>query len=189
MARILQIRRGTTAQNDNFTGLPGEITFDTDAKTLRVHDGATLGGYALSRAGTPGAGDAVFDINSVTDEFWTDLFARMTPPAITTISASPAPILDGRRIEYVFNTDKTPILARASLVCQNAVAGYAVGDVVDAFGIGAYGAPMMNTFRDATGLHVVLFVGDGPIWVRDKTTGSPTNINSDDWQIVFRLYC
>ena len=50
MARQIQIRRGTTLENDNFTGAVGEITMDTDAKTLRVHDGETVGGVALARA-------------------------------------------------------------------------------------------------------------------------------------------
>lgn len=50
MARQIQIRRGTTLENDNFTGAVGEITMDTDAKTLRVHDGETIGGIALARA-------------------------------------------------------------------------------------------------------------------------------------------
>ena len=49
MTRILQIRRGSSAQNDNFTGLSGEITFDTTNKTLRVHDGETLGGAILAK--------------------------------------------------------------------------------------------------------------------------------------------
>ena len=50
MTRVLQVRRGNTAQNNDFTGLVGEITMDTDAKTLRVHDGETIGGIALARA-------------------------------------------------------------------------------------------------------------------------------------------
>lgn len=50
MARQIQIRRGTTLENDNFTGAIGEITMDTDAKTLRVHDGETVGGVPLARA-------------------------------------------------------------------------------------------------------------------------------------------
>lgn len=49
MARQIQIRRGTTLENDNFTGAIGEITMDTDAKTLRVHDGETPGGVALAK--------------------------------------------------------------------------------------------------------------------------------------------
>lgn len=50
MARQIQIRRGTTSEHENFTGAIGEITMDTDAKTLRVHDGETIGGIALARA-------------------------------------------------------------------------------------------------------------------------------------------
>lgn len=49
MSRQIQIRRGTTAQHENFTGRIGEITMDTDAKTLRVHDGETVGGIPLAR--------------------------------------------------------------------------------------------------------------------------------------------
>jgi len=49
MARQVQLRRGTTAQNDKFTGAPGEVTVDTDRNTLRVHDGVTPGGTKLAR--------------------------------------------------------------------------------------------------------------------------------------------
>lgn len=44
MARQLQLRRGTTAENDAFTGAEGEITVDTQRKELRIHDGQTPGG-------------------------------------------------------------------------------------------------------------------------------------------------
>ena len=46
MSTQVQYRRGTTAQNDSFTGALGEITIDTTLKTVRVHDGATTGGFA-----------------------------------------------------------------------------------------------------------------------------------------------
>ena len=46
MSTQIQYRRGTTAQNDNFTGALGEMTIDTTLKTVRVHDGATTGGFA-----------------------------------------------------------------------------------------------------------------------------------------------
>lgn len=42
-------RRGTTAQNDAFTGAEGEIVVDTQKHTLRVHDGATQGGFEMAR--------------------------------------------------------------------------------------------------------------------------------------------
>lgn len=42
-----QRRRGTTAQHASFTGLLGELTMDTDLKTLRVHDGSMPGGFPV----------------------------------------------------------------------------------------------------------------------------------------------
>lgn len=50
MSKIVQIRRGTTNEHNQFTGAMGEITMDTDANTLRVHDGKTVGGVTLARA-------------------------------------------------------------------------------------------------------------------------------------------
>lgn len=47
MPTVVQFRRGTTAQNDVFTGAAGEISYDTETNTIRVHDGSTAGGYAL----------------------------------------------------------------------------------------------------------------------------------------------
>lgn len=48
MAKVLQHRRGTTAEHSNFTGAAGEITFDTTAKRLVAHDGATKGGIPVA---------------------------------------------------------------------------------------------------------------------------------------------
>jgi hypothetical protein len=47
MSTQVQFRRGTTTQNNAFTGAAGEITYDTDVKTLRLHDGTTAGGGAI----------------------------------------------------------------------------------------------------------------------------------------------
>lgn len=47
MAKQWKIRRGTSAENDAFTGVEGEVTMDTTNKTLRVHDGNTTGGNSL----------------------------------------------------------------------------------------------------------------------------------------------
>ena len=44
-----QIRRGTSAEHENFTGAVGEVTMDTTLNTLRVHDGQTPGGTVLAR--------------------------------------------------------------------------------------------------------------------------------------------
>ena len=50
MSKRIQLRRGTAVENDNFTGVVGEVTVDTTNKTLRVHDGATIGGTPLAKA-------------------------------------------------------------------------------------------------------------------------------------------
>jgi len=45
MPTTLQFRRGTTAQNNAFTGALGEITVDTTEDAIRVHDNSTAGGF------------------------------------------------------------------------------------------------------------------------------------------------
>lgn len=47
MATQVQFRRGTTTQNNAFTGANGELSVDTDVKTIRLHDGVTGGGASI----------------------------------------------------------------------------------------------------------------------------------------------
>ena len=47
MAGQLKLRRGTTSQLANFIGSEGELTYDTEKKQLRVHDGITVGGKVV----------------------------------------------------------------------------------------------------------------------------------------------
>jgi hypothetical protein len=51
-------RRGNTAQNASYTGINGEVTVDTQAKTLRIHDGVTAGGFVVSGGGGGSYGNA-----------------------------------------------------------------------------------------------------------------------------------
>ena len=48
MAKQLQLRKGTATEHNTFTGANGEVTVDTTNKTLRVHDGSTVGGTMLA---------------------------------------------------------------------------------------------------------------------------------------------
>lgn len=45
--RRIQHIRGTTAQNNAFTGRSGELSVDTEKNELRVHDGFTVGGHRV----------------------------------------------------------------------------------------------------------------------------------------------
>lgn len=61
MSKLVQRLRGTTAWHE---ALPapfpiGIMSVDTDVKTIRTHDGAKIGGYALERAPYPSVADFV----------------------------------------------------------------------------------------------------------------------------------
>ena len=53
-------RRGTEAQNNEFTGAEGEITVDLTNMTLRVHDGVTQGGFVVGGGAGRNIGDVFF---------------------------------------------------------------------------------------------------------------------------------
>ena len=54
MSTQVQIRSGTAAQNNAFTGAVGELTVDTSNWNIRLHDGANAGGFTtvMVKAGT-----------------------------------------------------------------------------------------------------------------------------------------
>lgn len=64
MATQLQLRRGTTAENDQFIGAAGELTVDTTENVLKIHDGSTLGGVVAGKTYTAGTG-----LDLTNDEF------------------------------------------------------------------------------------------------------------------------
>ena len=52
MPTQLQFRRGTTSQNNGFTGAVGVISVDTDTDALILHNGSDAGGIEIVPAGT-----------------------------------------------------------------------------------------------------------------------------------------
>ena len=57
MPTQVQFRRGTTTQNESFTGAVGELSVDTTLDTIRVHDGSTAGGFRLAKYSEITSGD------------------------------------------------------------------------------------------------------------------------------------
>jgi len=47
MAKQVQLRRGSASDHTTFTGAVGELTYVSDDKTLRIHDGSTAGGVTV----------------------------------------------------------------------------------------------------------------------------------------------
>ena len=201
MSKVLQIRRGTAAQSDNFTGLVGEITMDTTDNTIRIHDGTTLGGFALARAdlsnvsasiGESGGGEE-FNIESVPATFWTTLFAYYNLRAERFMESGLASIGNVSYLESIFSTvavgtDLSAAHADCIFVCQTPEAGFAVGEIAYAFGIGSRVQPCPNLFLDTNGLRARLPVASESFWVSHKTSGVATNITNANWKIKFRIW-
>lgn len=49
MATTIKLRRGTGIEHESFIGDQGELTFETDANRLRIHDGETSGGIIVPK--------------------------------------------------------------------------------------------------------------------------------------------
>ena len=197
MSKILQVRRGTTAAHENFTGMVGEISYDVDAKTLRVHDGETLGGFELARTDqipTLGEGadtNGMFDITKVSDDFWREKFAQFAPVPLT-LTESPQIKLNSAipYTECLFGgINKIPPIIDAVLECQSPDAGYAIGERVSTFGIGDRESPKLNAWLEYEQLRVRLMIANEQFWVNHKNTGVRTNVVPENWRIIIRVYC
>ena len=87
MATALQLRRGTTVQNNAFTGAAGELSYDTATEGLIVHDGSTAGGFEIMPSGSiiafggaaaPDAGWLLCDGSNVSRSTYARLFAAIS---------------------------------------------------------------------------------------------------------------
>ena len=190
MTRVLQVRRGTTTQNNNFTGLAGELSFDTTSKNLRVHDGETLGGFTLARIDqvSGDGGSSEFDINSVLPEFWESIIATYVTPSVQIAESTLSTIANVSYLEYIFNIFAQAKFSQAVLVCQTPEAGYSIGDTVAAFGIGSRANPAPYNFLDESGLHTRLFVASENFWISHKTSGIQTTITNSKWKAKFIVW-
>ena len=68
MTKTLQLKRGTKNANDSYTGAIAELTYDTESKELRVHDGVTQGGKV---------------VGGLTSVSWNDITDKPTIPSTT----------------------------------------------------------------------------------------------------------
>lgn len=183
MTRVLQIRRGSTMQNNAFTGMPGEITMDTDKKTIRIHDGETLGGFEIARSGNS------FDITTVPAEFWEQTIQQYKQPEIKMYESTPVSI-NSKAAGVIYNTgiQTKPKFITVSLVCVNDEAGYKMDDEVNTFGTGNLCATTPNWEFTEYGVNVYFMNGFEKYWVRHKQTGVQTVISDENWNILFRVY-
>ena len=72
MATQVQFRRGTTGQHSAFTGAVGEVTVDTEKKTVCIHDATTAGGFPLLREDFSNSNLALGSLSSCALKFVND---------------------------------------------------------------------------------------------------------------------
>lgn len=102
MADQLQIRRGSTAQNNAFTGAQGELTMDTDLKQVRVHDNITPGGFALASQTQVFNGTFYFNDNT---SGGSTANAYILAPKVNTLA--PTQYLDGVQLGFTTGNANT----------------------------------------------------------------------------------
>ena len=69
MATQVQFRRGTTGQHSAFTGAVGEVTVDTEKRTVCIHDATQAGGFPLLKEDASNSNFALGSLSSCALKF------------------------------------------------------------------------------------------------------------------------
>ena len=69
MATQVQFRRGTTGQHSAFTGAVGEVTVDTEKRTVCIHDATQAGGFPLLKEDATNSNFALGSLSSCALKF------------------------------------------------------------------------------------------------------------------------
>lgn len=118
MAKQVQWRRGTTAENNAYTGVDGELTIDTETYGVRVHDGVTAGGHAL---------DLIDDALRADVDAVVALKAPLANPTFT--GRVIGPLMDQGGVEYTVESYRLggavsdTTAAQAAIAAANAAGG------------------------------------------------------------------
>jgi len=127
--RRVQLRRGTTAQNNAFTGAVGEITVDTEKNTIHVHDG-TAGGESLLRSDLSNNASIATDINFTNAD--RTVGSAMTTndgnPTVLTLGGAGSTVAIAGNLTVTGNTTQTESLAVEARVIEIAEGAAAVAD-------------------------------------------------------------
>ena len=86
MATQVQFRRGTTGQHSAFTGAVGEVTVDTEKKTVCIHDASQVGGFPLLREDFTNSNPALGSLSSCALKFAGDPDTGIISPGANQLS-------------------------------------------------------------------------------------------------------
>mgnify|MGYP003618742150 CR=1 FL=1 len=111
MSSRFQVRKGNTAQNDTFTGAVGELTYDTEKKQLRVHDGDTVGGNSVDDT----TRDVTSQVSNATET--TAGKAKIATTAIAQAGTNDTDFLTAKKLRDALNASGTaPIFTLRGVV-------------------------------------------------------------------------
>ena len=86
MATQVQFRRGIPLQHSAFTGAVGEVTVDTEKKTVCIHDASQVGGFPLLREDFTNSNLALGSLSSCALKFAGDPDTGIISPGANQLS-------------------------------------------------------------------------------------------------------
>ncbi len=142
MAKQLQLRKGTATEHDTFTGANGEVTVDTTNKTLRVHDGSTVGGTRLATF----IEDVTSQVSASTET--TAGKAKIATTEIAKAGVNNTDIITAKKLREALNAGgSAPISACRAWVLFNGVANTILAS-----------SGVLSVTRTATGLNTITLI-------------------------------
>lgn len=124
MTTVLTLRQGTTAEHAAFTGDQGELSYDTEKKTVLVHDGSTVGGIPLAKKSEV---DVKADDANVVKVVSQTLDETKKSQARTNIGAA-------KDAEVIKNVSQTLTDTQADQACENLKINQALRELITAYG-------------------------------------------------------
>ena len=167
MAKQIQLRRGTTTENNAFKGALGELTYDTEKKQLRVHDGSTVGGKVVDDT----TRDVTSQVSNATETVAGK--AKIATTAIAQEGVNDTDIITAKKLRDALNVSgNAPMFACRAWVNFNGTGTVAIrasGNVssITDNGVGNYNinfiTPMSDTNYALSGF---------AIWINGQAAGS-----------------
>ena len=176
MAKQVQLRRGSASDHTTFTGAVGELTYVSDDKTLRIHDGSTargvpVGSGILSARSRGAVGDGATDdtvaLQAVIDAATGAVDLEGLTYLITaTLTLKSGLILQNGTITYPTMTDDVALSATGTEGSDLSVTGNIAFDATT----------LELSSGDAATLskHDMIFITDDQAWNASKAAGTYT---------------
>ena len=181
MAIQIQLRQGTTTEHNTFTGAVGEVTVDTNKKTVVVHDGTTVGGTVLAK---------VSEVSSLVPQATETVAgkAKIATTAIAQAGVNDTDFITPLKLKHGLNaTGNAPISACRGFGKFNGMTGAIIAGVnissITRISSGLYEVALINAMSNVN--YTVVGVAE----VATGTEGTAFNIMSGSQTTTsFRIY-